>query len=86
MLNKIYVRNSGDGVGVIGTISGESGMVVDFHNNITGITIQSVSQDIVTASGQGISNRTDYAFHTYIKEDNATGYGWPTGTTSYKFN
>lgn len=87
MTNEINVRSSGDGVSVEGKIVVESGMPVKFHNfpDSYDLVAQSVSQDVVTATGQNSVEFKDYAFYTYIKESDATTYGWPTGTNCRPF-
>ncbi len=87
MTNEINVRGSGDGVGVVGKIVAESGMPVKFHNfpDDHNLVAQSVTGDIVTATGQGNVEFKDYAFYAHITEANAETYGWPTGTNCRAF-
>jgi nitrogen fixation/metabolism regulation signal transduction histidine kinase len=87
MTNEINVRSSGDGVGVEGKIVAQSGMPVKFHNfpDSYDLVVQSVAQDVVTATGQGNVEFKDYAFYANIKEADAVTYGWPTGTNCRPF-
>jgi hypothetical protein len=87
MTNEINVRGSGDGVGPVGKIVAESGMPVKFHNfpDSYNLVAQSVTQDVVTATGVDNVEFKDYAHSTYITEDNAVTYGWPTGTNCRPF-
>lgn len=88
MDNRIAVRSSGDGVGVVGYISGQSGMTIKFQNfpDASNLIAVDVSYDIATATGisSGVQLR-DYAWYTYIEEANAVSYGWPTGGGSVRF-
>lgn len=87
MTNEINVRGSGDGVGVVGKIVAEATMAVKFHNFPidADLRVTAVSQDIVTATGVGGVEYKDYAFYANIKEIDATGFGYPTGTNSRPF-
>jgi hypothetical protein len=89
MNNLINVVGSGTGHEVVGYITAVSGMPVKFHSFASNLplVVQSVSQDLVIASGSGTAqvNYKEYAFYTYITSTDAVSYGWPTGGGSQVF-
>lgn len=88
MENRINVRSSGDGVTPIGYISGQSGMQIKFQAFPTQVdfTLVSMEQDIATATGVGSTQYKDYSWNTYVLEEDAVDYGWPTGNGSRRFS
>lgn len=87
MNNEINVRGSGDNVGPVGKIVAQSGMPIKFHGtpDASDYVLQSVTLDVVAATGEGGAYFKDYAFYTFIKEADAVTYGWPTGVDSRVF-
>ncbi len=88
MDNRIYVRGTGtgDGLTVVGQIQAPGGTTsVTYHDNLSGLTMISIADDIVVASGADGISRKEYAFNVYVSESNVTGIGYPTGTGCFPF-
>lgn len=83
MENRVAVVSSGDGVGITGYITAESGMPVQFP--VSGY-IHTFSQDVATCSGVEGEDIPEYCWNVHVPEVAAVDYGWPTGTNCFPFS
>lgn len=82
---RIPVTSSGNIFNVIGYINAQSGMVVDFQDNLKNLGLVAISNGIVDATGASGDHYYGYHHLVSIREVNATGYTYPTGTNSFPF-